>query len=82
MTITTQILIDRIEPLVNGQIQVRQATVFFNDGIEINRIFQRWVISPGDDISTQDASVQAVTNVLWTPAVVSNYKESTQNQGL
>ena len=29
---------------------------------------------PGDDITNQDAKVQAIANAIWTPEVISEYK--------
>jgi hypothetical protein len=82
MAITTQTMIDAIQPLLDGQIQVRQALVILSDGVEIpgSRTFTRWVVVPGQDVSTQDSTVQAVANTLWTPTVVSAYQAAVAAQ--
>ena len=74
MTLASTTIIDKIEVLEMGQIQVRQAEVISKDGIEISRAFTRWVLNPTDDVSTQDSKVQAVANAVWTDSVKSAYK--------
>jgi hypothetical protein len=74
MTILSTTVIDKVEILENGVIQVRQAQVITDSGNEIARNFSRWVLSPGDNISTQDSKVKAIATELWTPSVISAYK--------
>jgi hypothetical protein len=58
----------------NSVISVRTDTVIKDDGSEISRSFHRHVIAPTDDISGEDARVQAVANSLWTEEVVAAYQ--------
>ena len=74
MTLASTNTIDRIEVLENGVIQVRQAEIITKDGNEIARNFSRWVLSPGDDVSTQDDKVKAIATAVWTPEVISAYQ--------
>ena len=67
--------IDKIEIVENNSIQIRTATIIEKDGIEIAKTYHRHVISPGDDITNQDAKVQAIANAIWTEEVINNYKE-------
>ena len=60
----------------NSVISVRTDTVIQDDGNEISRSFHRHVIAPTDDISGEDARVQAVANSLWTDEVKSQYQAS------
>jgi len=60
-----QITIDKIEVVENDVIQVRQATSIIEDGKELSKSYHRWVLVKGDDISEQDAKVQAVCNAVW-----------------
>jgi hypothetical protein len=53
-----------------GAISVRTDTVITDDGTEVSRAFHRKVLSPGDDVSGEDARVQAVANAVWTDEVV------------
>lgn len=58
----------------NSVISVRTDTVIKDEGSEISRSFHRHVLAPTDDISGEDARVQAVANSLWTDEVVAEYQ--------
>ena len=60
----------------NSVISVRTDTVIKDDGNEISRSFHRHVVVPTDDISGEDARVQAVANSLWTDEVKAAYTAS------
>ena len=69
------IVIDKIEVLEDGQIQVRQATRIMEDGKEIGKTYHRWVLAPdAKDISTQNDRVKAIANTVWTNEVKDNFK--------
>ena len=74
MALDKQVLIDRIEVVENGTVQVRQATIITEDGNQISRTFHRWCISPGEDYSTQEQQVQDICKVSHTPEVIATYK--------
>jgi len=74
MTISTKTIIDKIEVLADGQLQVRQAEIILKDNEELTRTFSRWVCVPGQDVSTQDPKVQSIATALWTSEVVSAYQ--------
>ena len=57
----------------NSVISVRTDTVIKDDGAEVSRSFHRHVVAPTDDISGEDARVQAVANSLWTDEVKAAY---------
>ena len=80
MTLASTNTIDKIEVLENGVIQVRQAEIITKDGNEIARNFSRWVLSPGDDVSTQDDKVKAIATTVWTAEVISAYQAQIQSQ--
>lgn len=79
MALTEKTITDKIEVLENNSIQVRTATIIEKDGVEISRTFHRHVVNPSDDISGEDAKVQAVANAVWTEEIIAAYIES-QNQ--
>ena len=79
MALTEETVVDKIEVLENGIIQVRKATVIKRDGVEINRSFHRHVLAPADDLTDQDARVSAIANVIWTDEVITAYQESQKN---
>lgn len=57
-------------------IQCRRADIIYRNGKEIARSYHRHVRSPGDDVSTDCAELQAVAAALWTPEVVATYEAS------
>ena len=69
-------IIDRIEILELGQIQVREATRIIEDGKVISQTFHRHVLSPSDSLEGQDAKVVAIANAIWTPKVITRYQET------
>jgi len=80
MTLASTTTIDRIEVLENGVVQVRQAQVITDSGNEIARNFSRWVLTPGEDVSTQDAKVKAICEAVWTTDVISAYQAQVASQ--
>jgi len=73
--LTKEIIIDRVEVLELGQIQVREATRIIEDGKIISQTFHRHVLSPTDSLDGQDARVVAIANATWTPEVIASYQE-------
>lgn len=74
MVLEKIVIVDRIEVLENGSVQVRTKTAILEDGKQISGTFHRHVIAPGDDYSTQDARVQAICAATHTAEVVEAYK--------
>ena len=73
MSLTKSVLIDKIEVLEMGQIQVRTATVIAEDGAELSRTFHRHVLEPGADTSGETERVAAVAAATWTAQVVADW---------
>jgi hypothetical protein len=63
--LTEESIVDLIEVLSDGQIQVRRADIILRDGAEISRNFHRHVVRPGDNISGEDPRVQAIAAAAW-----------------
>ena len=89
MAITKETVVDKIEVLEMGQVQVRTATKIVEDGNELTRSFHRHVVVPstktgdtwGDtDISGEDARVQAICTATWTDAVKTAYQTMMDSQ--
>ena len=74
MALTEIKLIDRIEVVGNGIVQVREATKIMKDGEEIAKTYHRWCLSPGQDVSDQASNVQAICQAAWTPEVIAAYQ--------
>jgi hypothetical protein len=76
MALTEIKVIDKIEVVENGIVQVREATRISRDGEQIAQTFHRWSLTPGQDISNQASNVQAIANAAWTPEVIAAYQAS------
>ena len=74
MAITKEMIVDRIEVLENGVVQVRTKTAIMEDGKQISGTFHRHVVAPGDDYSAEDARVQAICEATFTAEVVAAYQ--------
>ena len=81
MSLEKVIKIDQIEIVGDYKsVQVRQATVVTDDGVELSRSFHRHVLSCDADISGEDAEVQAVCNAVWTDEVKAAYQAYLDSQ--
>jgi hypothetical protein len=74
MALTKEVVIDKIEIVENGIVQVRQATKILEDGNQLSQSFHRWSIAPGQDYSDQPDNVKAICAVAHTPAVIAAYQ--------
>ncbi len=75
-------IVDRIEVLENGCVQVRTKTAILEDGQQISGSFHRHVVAPGDDYSGEDARVQAICAATHTADVISAYKAAIAAKGV
>ena len=82
MALEKLIVVDRIEVLENGVLQVRTKTAIKEDGVEISSKFHRHVVVPGADVSAEDAKVQAIATSIHTPAVIAAYEAAQAAQGV
>tara|TARA_R110000787_G_C13165202_1_gene420055 strand:- start:16 stop:273 length:258 start_codon:yes stop_codon:yes gene_type:complete len=57
-------------------IQVRQATIITEDGVEISRPFHRHILMPDADLSAEDADVAAIAGTVFTDAAKAAYAAS------
>jgi hypothetical protein len=67
-------VIDKIEVVENGSLQVREATKIMKDGEEIAKTYHRWSFVPGSDVTEMPANVQAIAAAAWTAEVVAAYE--------
>jgi len=75
MALTKENVVDKIETLENGTIQVRTATRVLEDGEVLSSSFHRHVLHPGQDLTDQDPKVVAIANAVWTDEVVTAYND-------
>jgi hypothetical protein len=67
-------VVDLIEVIANGCVQVRTKKSILEDGIEIGGTFHRYVVAPGDDYAGKDDRVQAICAATHTTDVIAAYK--------
>lgn len=75
-------VVDRIEVVENGCVQVRTKTAIMEDGKQISGKFHRHVVVPGQDYSGEDARVQAICAATQTAEVISAYQAAIAAQGV
>jgi len=66
-------IVDRIEVVENGSVQVRTKTAIMENGKQISGTFHRHVVAPGDDYSSEDARVKAICAAVHTDEVIAAY---------
>lgn len=76
------VVVDRIEVIENGSVQVRTKTAIMEDGKQISGTYHRHVVVPGDDYSGEDARVQAICAATHTADVIATYKAAVAAQGV
>lgn len=74
MALEKNVVVDKIEALESGAVQVRTKTAILEDGEQISGTFHRHVVAPGDDYSAEDARVQAICAATHTPEVIAAYE--------
>ena len=79
MALTEESIVDRVEVMEHGQLQVRTANVVKRDGVEISRTFHRHVVRPGDDLSLEDPRVAEIGAVVPTAEVITAYKAAQES---
>ena len=94
MAITKEAVIEKIEVVGSWNVQVATDTVIKEDDVEISRSRHRHVLQPctsskdedgnwthtDTDISSEDDTVKAVCNAVWSTDIVANYKTFVENQ--
>lgn len=78
MSLEKQTVVDKIEVVENGSVQVRIATRIVEDGNVISTSYHRHVVAPGQDYSQEDARVQAICAATHTAEVVAAYQAAQQ----
>ena len=90
MALSKVIVVDKIEVLELGNVQVRTATRIMEDGVELSSKFNRHVVEPqvrsgyekdvsagtwaATDTTGEDARVAAICTASWTASVIAAYK--------
>jgi len=75
-------IVDRIEVLENGCVQVRTKTAIVENGEQISGTFHRHIVVPGADVSAEDSRVKAICAAVHTAEVIATYQASITAQGV
>jgi archaellum component FlaF (FlaF/FlaG flagellin family) len=78
MAIEKQVVVDQIEVLENGVVQVRTATRIIENGEVISNSLHRHVVVPGQDYSQEDPKVRAICAAIQTPDVIAAYEAAVE----
>ena len=90
MALSKVTVVDKIEVLEKGSLQVRTATRVLEDGVELSSSFHRHVVEPqvrsvyekdvsagtwaATDVTGEAANVQAICTAAWTADVIAAYR--------
>jgi hypothetical protein len=74
MSLQKQIVVDQIEVVESGVVQVRTATRIVENGVILSSSLHRHIIVPGSDYSSETAQVQAICAATHTPEVIATYE--------
>ena len=76
MALTEKKIVDLIEVLSTGHLQIREANVIEKDGAVVAKTFHRYVLSPGDDVSDKEQRIQDIAAAVWTPEIIAAFQAS------
>jgi hypothetical protein len=65
MALVKEVVIDKIEVLESGSIQVRQATRVLEDGEVLSTSYHRHVLEKDADLTNEDPRVAAIATAAW-----------------
>ena len=74
MALKKEIVIDLIQILEDGTMQIRQATRVEENEKELGKTYHRHCISPSQNIDKEDSRVKLIANALWTSEVIAAYQ--------
>ena len=66
MALIKEVVIDKIEVLESGSIQVRQATRVLEDGEVLSTSYHRHVLEKNADLTNEDPKVVAIATAAWS----------------
>ena len=71
-------IVDLIEVVENGSVQVRTRTSIMEDGKQISSAFHRHVVAPGQDYSQEDEKVKTICAAIHTPETIAAYQAAVE----
>ena len=76
MALTKEIKCDKYEIVSDFKhIQCRTATIVKEDGVELSRSFNRRVLTPDMDVSSESDEIKGMASALWTDEVKAAWAE-------
>jgi hypothetical protein len=82
MSLEKQKVIDQIEVVESGVVQIRTIIKIIEDGKIISSSLHRHVVAPGGDYSGEDDRVQAICAATHTADVIAAYQAATAARGV
>jgi len=74
MTIEKVEVVDLIEVVENGIVQIRTRTDIFENGEKLASRFHRSIVKPGQDYSNENTRVKSICAAVHTPEVIAAYE--------
>lgn len=73
--LTKETVIDKIEIVgPHRHMQLREATVIMEDGVEISRSHHRRVMAPDANTNKENAEIKRLTAAVWTDEVKASHE--------
>ena len=69
-------IVDLIETIEDGCVQVRTCTRIMEDGAELTKTYHRSSLTPDQDLTGVPDKVVSICNAAWTPEVIEAYQAS------
>lgn len=66
-------VIDQIQVLEDGTLQIRKANIITEDDVEIAKTYHRHVLHPGDNLKGEAEKVVAIAKTIWTSELIDAY---------
>ena len=82
MSLPKDQVIEKVEVVENGTLQVREVTRILEDGKQLSSSYHRWLFAPGSDVSQMPANVQAISAAVWTEEVIAAYQAQLEASSL
>ena len=76
MSLSEQTIIETVEVSEKGTVFVQKTTQILKDGAVFATTNNRTGFPPGHNVTQEDAKVQDIWGVVWTPEVVNAYRAS------
>jgi hypothetical protein len=77
MALTKETVVDQYEVVGEyKKLQIRDAVVIKEDGVELSRAFTRRVLNPMNSVVSESAEIQQLTEVLWTDEIKTAFSAS------